>query len=265
MTGKILYVYAIGRNIDLDDLKTDLEGIDGRSCIEEVAADGLSAAVTPVMEDEFGPAAVENHSGDLEWLGTIGVRHDAVVTALSRLTTIIPLRAFTLFGSAERLKEMLHQDRRTLEKTLQRLDGKEEWTVGIEFEPIAWNSALTRRIESLRALADELQSASPGRSYLLTRKLEAERKTAARDAEQTLVSDLERSFAERLAAPVVTETRQMRDGSFPQINMLLPRGAEPKLKDVLLDLQSDLSGDGVTLRLTGPWPPYTFSRGEVDE
>ncbi|MEO8216537.1 MAG: GvpL/GvpF family gas vesicle protein [Acidobacteriota bacterium] len=264
MSGTILYVYGIGREILSETLPEDLEAIDGTTRIDVISDAGLSAACTPVDEDEFGAAAVEKNSGNLEWLGELGVRHDAVVTALSEMTTIIPLRAFTLFGSVERLQKMLRRDRAALAATLDRLAGNEEWTVRIELDPESWTKAITHRVESLRTLNDEMESASPGRGYLLARKLEEARKSAAQEAEQSLVAELESAFARDLGGPVITETRQMREGSFPQINLLLPRGSENRLASVVADIQRALAGDGVTLRMTGPWPPYTFAAGELD-
>ena len=65
---------------------------------------------------------------------------------------IVPLRAFTLFTSAESLEEFLGKESASLRKKLDALRDKDEWTLRIEFDPETWSDALIRRVDSLRAL-----------------------------------------------------------------------------------------------------------------
>ena len=95
MTAPVLYVYAIAR----EAARPEAEGVDGSSNFGSVTRGGISAVYTPVQRDEFSQEAVDQRAGNLEWLGSIGYRHQAVVADLMRRTTIIPLRAFTLFSS----------------------------------------------------------------------------------------------------------------------------------------------------------------------
>jgi hypothetical protein len=57
----------------------------------------------------------------------------------------------------------------------------------------------------------------------------------------------------------VVESRERRDGAFPQINVLINRDEEAVLQELHADLASRYGAEGVTLALTGPWPPYTFA------
>src|SRR5258706_346150 len=101
----------------------------------------------------------------------------------ARSGTIIPLRAFTLFVSEESLRRHLESERARLTKLLDRLDGKQEWTLRIEFDPQLWSEALVRRVDGLRALSDEIAAAAAGKAFLLRKKLDDEKKRASREAE----------------------------------------------------------------------------------
>jgi hypothetical protein len=104
-----------------------------------------------------------------------------------------------------------------------------------------------------------MNSAAPGKAFLLRKKLEDERKRASRDAETQVVGEIEQEVLRRLACETIAESRQQRDGAFPQINVLLNRDEEFRLDELHRDLSNRYAGEGITLAVTGPWPPYTFA------
>jgi hypothetical protein len=254
----ILYVYAIAR---AGHPATDVvEAIDGSDRVEAVGTSELAAFVTPVDDVDFSQAVIDARARDVEWLGAIGFRHQSVMNALMHGGTIVPLRAFTLFASAESLRRHLEAERERLMALLGRLEGKREWTLRIEFDPQLWSEALVNRVSSLRALEDEIAGAAAGKAFLLRKKLDEEKKRASREAEQQVMSEVEHEVLEALACDTVAETRQQRSGAFPQINVLIERDEEARLEDLRQTLARRYAGEGVTLALTGPWPPYTFAQ-----
>jgi hypothetical protein len=252
-----LYVYAITR----DAVTPECEAIDQSRRFDAAGHDGLFAIYTPVSDEEFSQEAVDRRAGDLEWLGAIGYRHQNVAAELMKSTAIIPLRAFTLFSTAEALDRYLHDNRELLAKTLERLDGKREWTLRVEFDAARFSEALISRVDSLRELARQIESANPGRAFLLRKKLDDEKKRASRDAEQQVVGEIESAVLDRLKCETVAESRLDREGAFPQINVLLNRDEESTLQELLDGLAARYDQEGVTVALTGPWPPYTFANG----
>jgi len=252
-----LYVYAITR----DAVTPDCEAIDQSRRFDAAGHDGLFAIYTPVSDEEFSQEAVDRRAGDLEWLGAIGYRHQNVAAELMNSTAMIPLRAFTLFSTPEALDRYLHDNRELLVKTLERLDGKREWTLRVEFDAERFSDALTSRVDSLRELAQQIESANPGRAFLLRKKLDDEKKRASRDAEQQVVGEIESAVLDKLKCETVAESRIDREGAFPQINVLLNRDEESTLQELLDGLAARYDKEGVTVALTGPWPPYTFANG----
>ena len=257
MAGRILYVYAIARAAH--PTPDRVEAIDGSDHIDAVRGDSLAAFYSSVDGADFSQPVIDARSKDVEWLGRIGYRHQTVMAALMRGGTVIPLRAFTLFANESGLRNHLLQESKKFSTILDRLDGKQEWTLRIEFDPERWSEALVRRVDSLRAIAGEMQRAPEGKAYLLRKKLEDEKKRASREAEQQVVGEVEGAVMEKLACDTVAESRVQRGGAFPQINVLLNRDEESRLQELREDLSRRYEGDGVTLALTGPWPPYTFA------
>lgn len=251
----ILYVYAIAR----DAVTPEGEAVDASNRFGTTCSDGVCAVFTPVDAEAFSQEVIDQRAGDLEWLGAIGYRHQAVMTDLMKRTTIVPLRAFTLFRGEESLRAYLHEHAAALAKTLQRLDGKQEWTLRIELEPSKWSEALTSRVSSLRNLNDEIAAAPPGKAFLLKKKLGDEKKRASQSAEDDLVGEIEREIAAKLRCETVAESRQRREGAFPQITVLINRDEEAVLQELQTALNARYGQEGVTVALLGPWPPYTFA------
>jgi hypothetical protein len=251
----VLYVYVVTRV----GVLPEVEGVDGTRRFGVAAVGDVAAIFTAVNADEFSQEAIDRKAGDLEWIGAVGYRHQAVVAEAMKMAAVVPLRAFTLFSGEEALRAYLSEHREMLSKALDRLDGKQEWTLQIELEPERWSEALGSRVESLRTLQGEIAAASPGKAFLLRKKLDEERKRASHAAESELVSEIEQQVLEALRCETVAETRERRDGAFPQINVLINRDEEAILQELHERLTSRYERDGVTLGLTGPWPPYTFA------
>jgi hypothetical protein len=251
----VLYVYAITRQC----VAPAVEGVDQTRNFGCVQAGEICAVHSPVDQEHFSQEAIDRRAADLEWLGAIGYRHQDVVSEIMKSTAVVPLRAFTLFSSEEALRQYLEQNGEILRKTLARLDGKQEWTLRIEFDPDRWSAALSERVESLRKIEQEIASAASGKAFLLKKKLDEERKRASRAAEEEVVGEIERAVLEKLACETVAESREQREGAFPQINVLLNRDEESVLTEIHQTLNDRYAGQGVTLSVTGPWPPYTFA------
>lgn len=251
----MLYVYAITRT----PATPDAEAVDQSRHFGAVTAGPLCAIYSPVASEDFSQEAIDARGSDLEWLGAIGYRHQSVVADVMRQTAVVPLRAFTLFSSETALREYLLENAASLSATLDRLDGKREWTLRLEFDAERWSNSLEHRVESLRNIAAEIETASAGKAFLLRKKLEEERKKASREAEQQLLAEVEQAVVGRFACEAVAETRQQRDGAFPQIDVLIDRDEDAKLQELHDELTERYAKDGVTLGITGPWPPYTFA------
>jgi len=246
----VLYVYAIARagHPTPDDVE-----------VEALDTDGLSVFYAPVDAVEFSQPVIDARSKDVEWLGAIGYRHQSVMSALMRGGTVIPLRAFTLFANETSLRNHVKAERANFIRILDRLEGKQEWTLRIEFRPEQWNDALVRRVGSLQKLTGEIAQASEGKAFLLRKKLDEEKKRASKDAEQQVVAEVEDAVMKKLACDVVSESRVQRGGAFPQINLLINRDEEARLQELSDELTRRYETEGVTLALTGPWPPYSFA------
>jgi hypothetical protein len=255
MADHVLYVYAITR----EAVTPEAEAVDTSRRFDAVQADGIAAVYTRVAREQFSQEAIDARSRDLDWLGAIGYRHQDVVSDLMKRTAIVPLRAFTLFSSEEALRSYLLEHAGLLRSMLERLDGRQEWTLRVEFAAERWSESLTARVASLRELQQQIEAASSGRAFLLRKKLDEERKRASREAEQQVVAEIEQAILEALQCETLAESRERRDGAFPQVNVLINRDEESRLQALHDGMLQRYEPEGITLALSGPWPPYSFA------
>lgn len=255
---QIVYVYAVGRSLDTSMLH-DVNGVDGTSRFDDVTSNGLTAVFSYVPAQEFSQQAIDARANDLEWLSRIGYSHQRVNERLASGATTVPLRAFTLFSSPDNLLQYLVREHDRLNRTLERLDGRQEWTVRVELEAAEWEQAVVRRVDELRQMMSDAETAPAGKAYLLKKKVEESKKKAARQAEESLLVELESKLRQHVGGELLVENRASRAGSFPQINLLLSAADAEKLRVVETALVQEYAGDGVRLVLTGPWPAYSFA------
>jgi len=252
---QIVYVYGFSRPVaSIPALQGVREGE-----VRAISDTGLSAICSAVDAADFSQESIDQHSGDLQWLGEIGFDHQRVVSQLSRDHTIVPVRAFTLFQSDDSLREYLTGNAKELKSSLDRLEGKEEWTIRIELDAGVWAGHMAARVPALKTLLEEISNTSKGRAYLLQRKLEEQKKAAAREAEDGLIGEIAAEVATTVGGERLVENRQQRGGSFPQINILIARDQATALQQLHQKLDSRYRHEGVSLILTGPWPPYSFA------
>jgi len=118
----VLYVYAIARAEH--PLPETVEAVDGSEHVAIVQADSLGAIYSGVDAVDFSQAVIDARSKDVEWLGAIGYRHQAVMSQLMKGGTIIPLRAFTLFGAESSLRAHIQKQQERYARLLDRLEAK---------------------------------------------------------------------------------------------------------------------------------------------
>lgn len=262
MSATVLYVYAIASSADPDQLASDCTSIDGASSFGICAVDGLTAVYTQVPAADFSQEVIDSHAANMEWLGAIGWRHQSVVDRLASQSAVVPLRAFTMFHSKTSLESFLHERSPSFKKLLARLAGREEWTVRIDFIAERWSEALVERVEGLRNLGAEAGLASGGKKYLLEKKFADAKKDAAREAEQQVVAEIQAALASGLEVPTIVGSRQKQGGSSPQIDLLVPKASGEMLIRMVETIARKYSPEGISLALSGPWPPYSFASEE---
>lgn len=230
--------------------------------VEGVEAEGLRAIVSTVRRDDFGPDAVGDDVGDLEWIGTNARAHEAVLCSALDGGPVLPLRFGTVFRDREAVAEVLRRHRAELVAELERMAGVREWGAKVLVDLDACDRWIAGQSPGAPGRTTE-PAPTDGRAYLARRQAQR----GARDERHRLLLDVSREIHERLselAVDAVTEPPQQRRLSGHEGEMIL-NGAYlvddtgiDRFHEAADDLNERHADKGVVVHITGPWPPHQF-------
>lgn len=250
------YLYAVARGLD----PAAMDGVRGLGggFVEVVEHAGLQAVVDTVDLAEYGEAALRRNLEDLGWLEAAARGHDAVIQAAALSAPTAPLRLATICLDDDGVRARLEEWRGALTTVLDRIDGRDEWSVKVfarpvEPEPVAAGTT------------------SGGTAYLQRKRAQATARTERQESAMRSVELLDRELS---ALAVATRRLQPQD---PRLSGV----AEPMLANIAYLVEradrdafarrvaelsaatggADEGGDAATVDVTlgGPWPPYSFA------
>jgi hypothetical protein len=242
---RALYVYAAvpgGTAIDA------LRGV-GDEPVEVVTADTLGLAVSDVTTADL--AAVSDDSADPRLVGALAQRHDSVVRAVAAsAAAALPFRLGTVVTDRQAAYRFLTSRAVALRSALERVAGCDEWGVAVREDGDV-------QIETDTAETDTAESgtAESGTAYLARRRQHFHRLEQRRNAALELVAQVEAALGELAvdAAPGRRQESLLLDRAY-----LVRREEQPNFVAALDRCGDRLAANGFALRVTGPWPPYSF-------
>ena len=258
--GDALWAYCVTRAGE--SLPDGLEGVHGGRP-RWVGSGELAALVSPVPLSDFGEEPLRSNLNDLAWLEQVARAHEAVLEVALAAGTIVPLRLCTIYESEASVRRMLQDERESLSRALELLDGRQEWGAKL----LAHREKLMEAAHSRSGETDDdLAETGGGGAYMLRRRQERQ----LREAADSLAAEIAEDVHARLqgwASDAVTRPPQNRDLSGHEGDMLLnaaylvPAERVDGLRELVAELEKRYEALGVRIELTGPWPPYNFVPG----
>lgn len=251
MTGAtVLHAYGLVRAST--ELVLPDAGIAGAP-VSLVPVRGLAAVTSELGDDQYGPEVWRAHADDPQWLGQVAAEHNAVLEVVVDQTDVLPMRLPGLYGDRDALVAVLEEQTDEFEAAFAAVDGHVEWGV---------------KVYLVDDEVDSEPAAEPatGREYLLRKAGQAARREEARDRRNAALVDAHAALAE-VATHAVVSAPQDAALSGRRQPMLLNAAylVGRSTRDVFLtsaqELGDQLWGHGMSLEVTGPWPPYNFTGG----
>lgn len=223
------------------------------AAFELVGTTGVTALASQVPRALFDRDDPTNRTGDPAWIGARAHAHHGVVAAAG---ACLPLAFGALFASRDSLGAWIEARQAVLGHALEQVAGRAEWTVRLHEDAAAHATWLEANDPGLKALAARIAAASAGTAFLLERR----RTQATAAARATGLATAGRQVAATLAGHAALVDRQAASWT------VLANAAEQQvLEAALAPLADAWAGSGLTLALSGPWPPYAFARGALSD
>ena len=267
-TGKGFYIYCItlGGPVVIEDHK----GIDGLGSIFSTQYRNLTAVVSEVELDMFKSGMVAaDQEIDMEWLEEKAQTHEEIVERLMKDNILLPARFCSIVRKKEDIIAYLADNYLEYERTLERLKGREEWAVKAYLSLKKFKQFMTDHTPEIRKRSEMLSFMSVKASFLIQRKIDSlikERMRKRLEAIRSYIAEILRDASEHESISDVEffKQQQLENPLVFKAAYLVKRNLFYEFNNKIEKLSDQLEPEGITLVVSGPWPPYSFVEDEKE-
>ena len=261
------YLYGIVSTGTVNGAVFDgMEGLENGSSIFSVSCGELSAIVSEMSDPAFSPFQIRSSMRDNEWLKEKVRSHAGVLAEAKQTMTIVPLRFGTVFSTEPEIRDFVLNSESKLIDALSRLKDKSEFGVRVgcdmaRLEAMCYSSSRDFDI----ALSQVSSSVA-----------EFVRDTISSDEPQLGVEAMMANFAARIhgaltdiSAYAIHKSGDM-NSPFEESDVVLNATYlvtivnEKNFKARIADLATEFAACGISIEVSGPWPPYHFVEIDLD-
>lgn len=240
--GTGVWVYAILRAEGAADRTAGLRGVADEP-IRVVTGRDLVAAVGTVSVKDIG------------WSAAKARAHNAVVSAIGRSGSVIPVRMATIYRDDWRVCQLLLREHEDIEVALRRVAGREELSVKAYADPKS--VAIKGNSIQLRTAESRSRTASLLRRRRLVASHEAAYRLATEEADRVHAVLMHCAVDGKLELPADqrvsgTDEQTVLSGAY-----LVDGGVVDRFMETITALERATAR--IRLEVTGPRPPYSFA------
>ncbi|MBU1162480.1 MAG: GvpL/GvpF family gas vesicle protein [Proteobacteria bacterium] len=252
-----IYLFGFARSVPI--LSIQGTGVDGRTPLFLHRFSDITAVISSIVLDQFCGPSAESRMQDIAWVGPHAFRHEAVVEEAMRLSPVLPARFGTIFSSLKSLENLLKIHHNKILRFLDHVADKEEWSVkgyidSKKTKKKLYDQALAGETEGLAAL-------SPGVRYFQTKRirnkmdkqLNSRLKEVVKGIGEALNTNASDFYQRKLLSRDATGKDMIMNWAY-----LIPRDSVPDFCVQVDRMNANHHHEGLSLELSGPWPPYSF-------
>lgn len=198
-----------------------------------------------------------------QWL----VTHQQVVDAASDVFgTPLPMRFDTVFeGGDAGVEHWLADHYQSIQDDVRSFAETWEYRITLLWDSSLFEDRITEQDDRLQELQQRQQQAGSGKQFLLQKQHKKRIQELKQDQRTDLVARLKESIspvvnelAEQNSRPALSDETELpgEQEQIMRVAVLADEDAETALGE---RLDRVVEQDGVEIRFTGPWPPYTFA------
>ncbi|ONI91459.1 hypothetical protein ALI22I_08950 [Saccharothrix sp. ALI-22-I] len=245
MSPTALCAYAI-----TTDHAPDLSGTPAVSFEVEprlIAYLGVALVVAEVDVDRFAGLGIEPAEDGR--LARLAREHDAVVRAVFRCAPVLPLRFGTVITDSDAALLLLRAHHEEARVWLDRVQGRREWGV----------RGRGSRIDDTTVPGEVDLANVSGTQYLALRRQQL---TGVEDARRGRIAAIRTLHGELSRRAAESTSRDHPGDLLLDAAYLVDTTAEADFHAEVRRLSDELGPRGVSVEVTGPWPPYSFTQIE---
>ncbi len=263
-----LYLYCL-RVIRQGSLAISTKGIDGKGEVFTLPFRKLEAIVSKVSLEEFASGEIQKKAlEDLNWIKEKVLSHTRVIEEAMRedkRLTLVPMRFGTIFKDEVKLREALDKDYSKIKEMIDRIRGKQEWSVKAYLKDRKrFEQVIREKNETIKEKEREIASLPEGIAFFAEEEL---KEVASKELEKELSNVTEalfESFKKQSVASIRGKIlgKELTGRQEPMVlnaAYLIPEENLEEFKKGAIDINQQIEGKGVFLEYSGPWPAYSFT------
>lgn len=206
----------------------------------------------------------EPYQGEPETVaGWVKVHNDVIDMTWGEAGSVLPMRFDVIVkadgerSAEESVRQWLETEYSALKAKLDEFRDKVELGVQVLWDPAVIAQRIVESSEEIKALRAEMATKLRGAAYFIEHKMaSAVKEEMERKAQRDFATCYER-LKERSEGIHVNKVRKQDDRAMiANLSLLVPRERVQEIGAVLSEVGDE---QGVEVRFTGPWPPYTFA------
>ena len=255
------YLFCFTRNELVDDEALGF-GLTEAQPLVKITVGDLAAIVSLVSLEEYTGPGSEERLSNVEWITPRALRHGQVIQEIAEIAPVLPSSFGALFSGQQRVISLIKKNYEAIAGFLSVIQDKEEWAVKAYLDRDKLKNLLFRhRVEKLEPKLSEL---SPGLRYFREKQVQAE-------IEKEIASWVNERI-DRIAIQLTNISKQILERKNTKLDfdgnkdelvsnwaILTLKDDFEKITELISKMNMDPDVDGLELKLSGPWPPYTFA------
>jgi hypothetical protein len=218
----------------------------------------LCAIAKRVSLEEFCGPDAERRLEDPAWVTPRAIDHGRVIAEVFRGSPVLPVPFGTLFSSPRVLGDFLDRNAGLIRGFFEYAANCEEWGIKALLDRERLKRSLIESIARAESVA-----ASPGLRYMRERRAEQmadQQSSAWLERNLSVVADALGQCATRWCLRRILDDAKQLDGREEVLNLaaLLARDRVAEFRGLIEAFNRERAEDGLSLVLTGSWPPYSF-------
>jgi len=264
-----LYLYCIREKIE-GVPAIPIKGIDGKGEVFTIVYREVEAVVSNISLEEFASEEIQKKAReDLSWIKEKAVTHERVIEGAMRendkILSLIPIRFGTILKDKARLEETLNKDYSGIKEVLDRIRGKQEWSVKVYLKDREkFEQVIKEKNESIKEKEKYIASLPEGMAFFMEEELTEVISKEVDKELNNIVEVLFESIGKQAVASIKNkifgkELTGKREPMVLNSAFLIPEGEIVNFKEEAGELDQEIQAKGFYLEYSGPWPPFNFT------
>jgi len=264
-----LYLYCIREKIKGAPAISS-RGIDGKGEVFALVYREIEAIVSKVFLEEFDSGEVQKRAQeDLKWIKEKSVAHERIIEEAMRkndkILSLIPMRFGTIFKEESRLKETLSKDYSKIKEVLERIRGKQEWSVKVYLKDREkFEQVIKEKNEAIKEKEKEIAASDEGTAFFMGEELKEVISKEVNKELNNIVEVLFKSLGKQAVGSTKSRIfeKELTGRLEPMVlnaAYLIPEEKIEDFKKEIEDLNQEMQAKGLYLEYGGPWPAFNFT------